>query len=136
MPGTPTRRDGHAMNVAGLLDRLRRTDPRHFQIAALTSLLAYGLAHLHFEVSPLRVGLLLGTALTTQWACSRLSGIAFDPRSALISGLSLCLLLRTNHALLAPVAALLAVGGKFVLRWRGKHIFNPTNFGIVALMLA
>src|SRR5262249_17045747 len=75
------------------------------------------------------------TALLTQWAGSRLAGIAYEPRSALISGLSLCLLLRTNHALFAMLAAVLAVGGKFVLRWRGKHVFNPTNFGIVALML-
>jgi hypothetical protein len=60
----------------------------------------------------------------------------FDPRSALISGLSLCLLLRTNHLALAMLAALLAIGSKFALRWRGKHLFNPTCFGIVATMLA
>ena len=28
-------------------------------------------------------------------------------------------------------AVVLAIGGKFVLRIRGKHVFNPTNFGIV-----
>ena len=30
----------------------------------------------------------------------------------------------------------LTIGSKFVLRWRGKHIFNPTNFGLVVMMLA
>jgi Na+-transporting NADH:ubiquinone oxidoreductase subunit NqrB len=59
----------------------------------------------------------------------------FDPRSALISGLSLCLLLRTDSLLLAAAAAVLSVGSKFVLRVRGKHVFNPTNFGVVVMML-
>src|SRR6185503_5451674 len=28
-----------------------------------------------------------------------------------------------------------AIGSKFALRWNGKHLFNPTNFAIVALLL-
>jgi Na+-transporting NADH:ubiquinone oxidoreductase subunit NqrB len=73
----------------------------------------------------------------TQFACARLWRLpAFDPRSALISALSLCLLLRTNSLLLAIAAAIVTVGSKFVIRIGGKHVFNPTNFGIVAMMLA
>ena len=30
----------------------------------------------------------------------------------------------------------MTIASKFVLRVRGKHVFNPTNFGIVAMMLA
>lgn len=60
----------------------------------------------------------------------------FDPKSALISGLSLCLLLRTNDAWLAALTAVVAVGSKFVLRVHGKHVFNPTNFALVLMMLA
>jgi Na+-transporting NADH:ubiquinone oxidoreductase subunit NqrB len=72
----------------------------------------------------------------TQMIGSRLSGLPqFDPRSALISGLSLCLLLRTNDPALAILAAAGAIASKFLLRIRGKHIFNPTNFALVAMML-
>src|SRR5260370_727897 len=72
-------------------------DARAYQIAALAGLLAYGMAGLAFEVSIARVGLLLATALATQYVGGRLASLPrFDPRSALISGLSLCLLLRTN----------------------------------------
>lgn len=111
-------------------------DPRLYQIALLSSLLLYGILHLDFEVSPLQAAILLGTALLTQAVCTRLWHLpAFDPRSALISGLSLCLLLRTSSLLLAVVAAVLTIASKFVLRWRGKHMFNPTNFGIVLLLL-
>jgi enediyne biosynthesis protein E5 len=116
--------------------RLRLRDPRLYQIAVLSCLLLYGVLGLDFEVSILQAAILLGTALLTQAVCTRLWHLpAFDPRSALISGLSLCLLLRTGSLLLACVAAVLTIASKFVLRWRGKHVFNPTNFGIVALLL-
>jgi Na+-transporting NADH:ubiquinone oxidoreductase subunit NqrB len=79
---------------------------------------------------------MMGVALSTQWICSRLWRLPrFDPRSPLISGLSLCLLLRTNHLWLAAAAAAVTIASKFVLRRRGKHIFNPTNFGLVVMML-
>ncbi len=112
-------------------------DPRLYQIASLTALLVYGLVWLDFDVSLPRVALLLAAALGTQWACTRIWKLpAFDPKSALISGLSLCLLLRTNSAVLAAGAAAAAISSKFLLRWNGKHLFNPTNFGLVAAMLA
>ncbi|HSS76977.1 MAG TPA: RnfABCDGE type electron transport complex subunit D [Thermoanaerobaculia bacterium] len=112
-------------------------DPRIYQILVLASLLVYGVFRLDFEIGAGRALLLLGTALLTQLLCTRLWHFpAFDPKSALISGLSLCLLLRTGSTLLAILAAAVTIGSKFLLRIRGKHVFNPTNFGIVALMLA
>jgi Na+-transporting NADH:ubiquinone oxidoreductase subunit NqrB len=117
--------------------RAWRQDPRVYQVLVLACLLVYGVARLDFEITAGRALLLLGTALVTQLACTRLWHLpAFDPKSALISGLSLCLLLRTSSALLAALAAVIAIGSKFVLRIHGKHVFNPTNFGIVALMVA
>jgi enediyne biosynthesis protein E5 len=111
-------------------------DPRHFQIAALCGLLAYGLFALDFGLGAPRVVLLLGACLAAQYVFGRAAGLSrFDPRSALISGLSLCLLLRTGSPVLAGSAAVLAVGSKFVLRAAGKHVFNPTNFGLVATTL-
>ncbi|HEV7405850.1 MAG TPA: RnfABCDGE type electron transport complex subunit D [Chthoniobacteraceae bacterium] len=110
-------------------------DPRLYQIAALSGLLIYGLFWLKFDLSLAQALLSLGAALGTQWLCSRWRRIAFDPKSALISGLSLCLLLRTSSLWIAVLAAFIAIGSKFVLRLNGKHLFNPTNFGLVALML-
>jgi Na+-transporting NADH:ubiquinone oxidoreductase subunit NqrB len=114
-----------------------RFDPRAYQIAALAGLLAYGMVGLAFEVSIARVTLLLATALATQYVGGRLVGLPrFDPKSALISGLSLCLLLRTNSEALAVLTAVVTIASKFVLRRNGKHLFNPTNFGLVAMILA
>jgi Na+-transporting NADH:ubiquinone oxidoreductase subunit NqrB len=111
------------------------TDPRLYQIATLSTLLVYGMGWLDFGVTPARVCLLLLTVLATQACCDRLTGARVNARSALISGLSLCLLLRTNRAELAVLAAVIAIAAKFVIRFRGKHIFNPTNGGLVAAML-
>ena len=112
-----------------------RLDPRLYQISMLSTLLVYGIVALDFEISAGRAALLLSVSLAAQYACTRLWKLpAFDPRSALISGLSLCLLLRTNDPALAVLAAVITIASKFVLRLRGKHIFNPTNFGIVAMM--
>jgi Na+-transporting NADH:ubiquinone oxidoreductase subunit NqrB len=111
-------------------------DPRHYQIATLAALLVYGMAWLDFEIEPARAATMLVVSLATQAICTRLWGLpAFDPRSALISGLSLCLLLRTNFASLAVIAGVVTIASKFVIRYRGKHLFNPTNFGIVAMMI-
>jgi enediyne biosynthesis protein E5 len=113
----------------------RRFDPRLYQIAVLALLLAYGALALDFDVRPLQCGTILATALGVQLACSRAAGLPrFDPRSALISALSLCLLLRTNDLWAAAAAATVAIGSKFVVRVRGKHLFNPTNIALVLLI--
>ena len=114
----------------------RRFDPRLYQIGALMLLLLYGLTALDFDTTFFRAAFVIGAAIGAQWLCSRIWSVRFDPRSAAISGLSLALLLRANSILLLLAAAAIAVSSKFVIRWHGKHIFNPTNFAIVAVMIA
>jgi Na+-transporting NADH:ubiquinone oxidoreductase subunit NqrB len=111
-------------------------DPRHYQIAVLSILLVYGIVRLDFEVGWFHLLIILLTALLTQHACSRIFKLpSFDPRGPLISGLSLCLLLRANDPWLIVLAAAFTISSKFILRWKNKHIFNPTNFGLVVMML-
>ena len=115
--------------------RFFASDPRHYQIAVLAALLIYGVGWLSFDTARREITLLLGTALLTQFLCGKFFSVsAFDPRSALISGLSLCLLLRTNSTLLLILTAAITIASKFVVKWNHKHIFNPTNFGIVAML--
>ena len=117
--------------------RLPQTDPRYYQIAVLTALLATAILFLNIGVRFWQVVVILLAAQATQYVAGRLCGVTvFDPRSALVTTLSLCLLLRTDHAGIAALAAVLAIGSKFVLRINGKHVFNPANFAIVGLMLA
>jgi enediyne biosynthesis protein E5 len=110
-------------------------DPRVYQIAVLASLLVYGMARLEFDITVARACLVLLTAVVTQAVCDWLTRRPSNIRSALISGLSLCLLLRTNYTSLAVAAAVVAIASKFLISVRGKHLFNPTNGGIVTLLL-
>ena len=115
---------------------MKQLDPRWYQIAVLAGLLLWGLVGLDFEIRPAGAATALGVALLTQLLGTRLAKLPrFDPKSALISGLSLCLLLRSDDLRLVALAAAIAIGSKFVLRLRGKHVFNTTNLGIVVLLL-
>ena len=62
-----------------------KPDPRLYQIATLASLLGYGLFRLDFDLPPVQVASMLGTALLTQFACTRLWRLpAFDPGGRLL----------------------------------------------------
>ena len=123
------------MNLHRLKTHLSALDPRLYQIASLSTLLLYGLGWLHFEVSPWQIALTIGTALLTQYAGTRFYDLpSFDPKSALISSFSLCLLLRTDHFTIAVLAAVIAIGSKFVIRGKDKHVFNPTTLALVVMI--
>ena len=53
-------------------------------------------------------------------------------RSALITSLGLCLLLRSNSHQTMILAGVGAIASKFLFRYHQKHLFNPANFGIIA----
>lgn len=118
------------------MQTLLKSDPRYYQIAVLTTLVAAGVFVLDFGIPWTHALIILITAQATQYVAGRLSGVPlFDPRSAMVTTLSLTLLLRTDLPGVAALAAFTAIGSKFVLRYNGKHIFNPANFAIVGLML-
>lgn len=113
----------------------RVPDPRHYQIGVLSALLVYGVAVLQFDLQLAQIGVTLTAVLAVQWLCTRIWRLPrFDPRSPLISGLSLCLLLRTDHLWAVGLAALLTIASKFTIQVGRKHVFNPTNFGLVAML--
>jgi Na+-transporting NADH:ubiquinone oxidoreductase subunit NqrB len=111
-------------------------DPRRYQISALGGLLAYGVFGLAFDLRLDIVSILAATALAAQWLCWRaVLPPPVDVKSALVSALSLCLLLRTDSPAIAGLAASVTIASKFCIRVRGKHVFNPTNAGIAAALL-
>lgn len=110
-------------------------DPRLYQIASLGILLLYGLCWLGFDLSIWQIGITIGTALLTQYVGTGFAKLPFfDPKSALISSLSLCLLLRTPDLTVAALAAFIAIGSKFLFRWKDKHFFNPTNLALAVVL--
>lgn len=117
-----------------LVSRLR--DPRCYQVAVLSTLLCVGVFLLDFGIRWQNAAVILLTAQATQLLGTHLTGLPrFDPLSALITSLSLTLLLRTELVVLAAAAAAIAIGSKFLVRVRGKHVFNPANVALVSLTL-
>src|SRR5215831_8289141 len=117
------------------LSRELWSDARHYQIAALSTLLIFNFGWLDFGARPLNSALAIGSALATQALCARYFGLpSIDLRSPLITGLSLSLLLRADEAWLHALAGVIGIGSKFVFRIDGKHIWNPAGFAIVVLL--
>ena len=114
----------------------RLSDPRCYQVLVLGCLLTFGITALDFGIHWQNAIAIVVTAQVIQYLGTRLAGLSrFDPLSALITSLSLTLLLRTDVIALAALAAVIAIGSKFLVRARGKHVFNPANVALVSLML-
>jgi NQR2, RnfD, RnfE family len=118
-------------------------DPRFFQIAFLSSFLLYGLCFLHWSHDSRFYTLFIVSCLLCQWTGD--SMIRRNPirlgdewtgwRSALITGLGLCFLLKTNDWYVCVLAGSLSILSKYIIRYQGKHVFNPSAFGIAATIL-
>ena len=67
---------------------------------------------------------------------ARATGTPSNWLSALSTGLSASLLLRTFNPLLWMAGCVLAIGSKMLFRVNGKHLFNPSAFAIVVLLLS
>jgi len=123
------------MNWLGSKKLALPQDPRIFQIIALSCLLAFCLTARSFEIPFTNILAIFVATLATQWLGSLINAIPFDPKSPLITALSLTLLLRADNPWPLALAATIAIGSKFTLRLNGKHLFNPANAGIVFMLL-
>jgi Na+-transporting NADH:ubiquinone oxidoreductase subunit NqrB len=111
-------------------------DPRWYQVFVLSLLLGFGILVLDFGIHWQNAVAIFAMAQVTQFLASHLiARIPYDPLSALITSYSLTLLLRTDVTAVAMLAASIAIGSKFLVRVRGKHIFNPANVALVSLLL-
>jgi Na+-transporting NADH:ubiquinone oxidoreductase subunit NqrB len=109
-------------------------DPRWLQIGFLCSFLLLGLTALDFPIW--HAPLLFAACLGTQLACERLLQLPHAGLlSPIITSFGLTLLLRAGAWWVPPLAGILAIGSKYALRIRGRHFFNPANFGLCCLML-
>ena len=111
-------------------------DPRYFQIFYLGSFLIYGLSYLGWNTQLAYYLVVFSIAILTQMVCAFFTTKRYDSvKSALITALGLCLLLKTGSLEIAALATAVAISFKFIVRLRNKHIFNPANIGIIAALL-
>src|SRR5678815_5749854 len=94
-------------------------DPRYFQVTFLLLFFIYGIGVLNWEVT-----LPVLSAAFLSCICTQLIFIHFKTgdyhslKSALISALSLCLMLKTNHWYIMLLAGVLTIASKFIFSFR------------------
>jgi len=124
------------MNLVSTISQ-ERNDPRYLQLFLLGSFLAYGLLFLQWSARLDVFAVAFVSSVATQvawvkWKSQPLSSV----KSALISALGLCLLLRVDSVWVMALAGVATISSKFLIRYEGKHVFNPTNFGIILAILS
>lgn len=117
----------------------QRLSPKVLVSSLITLILVFGEWQYQIIGGYDRLALALGACVATDFIASRLLWHA-KPRSLLsayISGNSLVILLKPAAGLLWPfgLGAVIAILSKHALTWRGKHLWNPTNFAISVLVL-
>ena len=115
---------------------LLNRDPRNWQIIFLSSFLLFGIWRLNWQDEMFNFCILVPTVLSVQFLFIKLYRTNLDSlKSALITGLGLTLLFKTDQWWMLVIAGTIAIAGKFLVRFKGKHIFNPANFGIIISIL-
>ncbi len=109
-----------------------QSDARHYQIISQLFFLIYGLFFLQWDQTYWYfIAAIIGATLT-QALFIRFADIPADSmKSALITSLGICLLLKANSPWILFAAAGVSIGQKFAFRPYGYHLWNPANFGII-----
>ncbi|HYV53014.1 MAG TPA: DUF2330 domain-containing protein [Chitinophagaceae bacterium] len=117
-------------------------DPRYFQVIFQIIFLGYGIFFLEWNTDWLHYAISIGGCLLFNYSFESVKQRRLLPLwgrlgwdcwgfSVLISAMSLCLLLKTNHWYISLLAAFLTVASKYVFLFDHKHLFNPSAFGII-----
>src|SRR5262245_14279918 len=83
-----------------------------------------------------RTMLAIGAALITELVVGRLYwGKWPNLASAYVSGISVGILVRSPAMWPYALGSLLSIISKYVLRVKGRHLWNPSNFGICVMLI-
>jgi Na+-transporting NADH:ubiquinone oxidoreductase subunit NqrB len=111
-------------------------DPRVTLLVSLSAYTVIGQWVFYFNRTFLQLALTLGTCILLDLLLAAVeTGKIIVPLSGAITGLSLGLLLESHNWQVFVVASVWAILSKHLIRVRGAHLFNPSNFGIVAAVL-
>jgi enediyne biosynthesis protein E5 len=113
-----------------------RRDPRWVVLAFLLSFAAYAISSpgYHRTVEQFALGVATCVLLDGALIYSQRGALMF-PMSGLVSSMGLLLLTDSPLVWVYPVIGAVCILSKHFIRVRGRHIFNPLNFGVVVALL-
>lgn len=119
----------HASSGRALIDS-RYVAPLFITCILLVGQLTFGI----LESYP-RTLLAIGTSIAAELAIGRLLLKKWlHPASAYISGISVGILLRSPAYWPYALCSLISITSKYVLRVKDRHLWNPSNFGVSAML--
>ena len=113
-----------------------RFDNRYLAPILVTLVLIIGQISFGFLESWSRTALAISTAILVEIVLGRvLFGKWPHLASSYISGISIGMLIRSPEFWPYALCAAISITSKYVLRVDGRHLWNPSNFGIVAMLV-
>ena len=115
--------------------RFPHIDNRYIPPAFITCILLAGNITFGMLESYQKTLLAIVTAVATEMVLGRVFFRKFPhPASAYITGISVGILVRSPAFWPYTLCAAISIMSKYVLRVKGRHIWNPSNFGISVLL--
>jgi Na+-translocating ferredoxin:NAD+ oxidoreductase RnfD subunit len=114
---------------------LQKVDNRLLPPILITCILVT--AHLNFGILEAyeRTALAIVTAIAAELILGKITyGVWVHPASAYISGISVGILVRSPFLWPYFFASFISILSKYVLRWKGRHLWNPSNLGVSAVL--
>jgi enediyne biosynthesis protein E5 len=113
-----------------------KLDRRYLAPALITCVLLAGQITFGFLESWSRTFLAIATAILTELVVVRaLYGSWPHLASAYVSGISVGILVRSPAFWPYALCSAISITSKYVLRVKERHLWNPTNFGVVMMLL-
>src|ERR1700722_12109627 len=134
---TPTAAAGSTVQKpTSSIGRFFSPQNRYLPPLLITTILLVGQLSFGLLESFSRTLLAIATAVLFELVLARLLFGKFPHlASAYITGISVGILIRSPVYWPYALTSAIAITSKYVLRWRGQHLWNPSNFAICAMLL-
>ena len=115
--------------------RLLTLENRYLAPLLITAILLVGQFGYGILESESRTALAIVASIAMEVALSRaIAGRWPHLASAYISGISVGILIRSPAFWPYLLCSLISITSKYAIRWRGRHLWNPSNLGVSAML--
>jgi Na+-translocating ferredoxin:NAD+ oxidoreductase RnfD subunit len=126
---------GKTEKRTSVVGRFFSVENRYLPPFLITLILVAGQAKFGLLESFSRTALAIATSMILDLVLARLLLRKWPHlASAYITGISVGILLRSPAFWPYALCSAIAITSKYVLRWRGRHLWNPSNFAISAML--
>jgi Na+-translocating ferredoxin:NAD+ oxidoreductase RnfD subunit len=132
---SPSANGGPPSKPTGGLRRLLSLENRYLPPILITLILLVGQLSFGILESYTRTALAIVSSIAMELILARLLvGQWPHLASAYITGISVGILIRSPEFWPYALCSMISITSKYAIRWRGRHIWNPSNLGVSAML--